>query len=132
MAWSTTRRDDSARRRREIFIYAQHLAEDHRVRAAPHRHATRADVAAARAEAARELAPLVGLRLGDGRDEGLRAFDRLGGGRLRVDGGRTSGRMVTNLASHGARWREFFLCGCSSQLDAASDFSRPCAVTPGC
>ena len=88
MAWSTTRRDDSARRRREILIYAQHLAEDHRVRAAPHRHATRADVAAACTEPGRELAPLVGLGRGDGRDEGLRAFYGLGGGGLlRFDAG---------------------------------------------
>ena len=92
MAWSTTRRDDSARRRREILIYAQHLAEDHRVRAAPHRHATRADVAAARTEAGRELALLVGRRRGDFRDEGLGAFHRLGGDRrrLRFGGGRVA------------------------------------------
>ena len=93
MAWSTTRRDDSARRRRdsrEILIYAQHLAEDHRVRAAPHGHAARADVLATAAEAGRKFPLLVGLRLGDGRGEGLRAFDGLGGRGLRVDGGCTS------------------------------------------
>ena len=60
------------------MIYAQHLAEDHRVRAAPHRHAARAYVLATAAKAARELAALVGRRRGDGRDERLRALNGLG------------------------------------------------------
>ena len=75
-----------------------HLAEDHRVRAAPHGHAARADVAAAGAEAGRKFPLLVGLRLGDGRDEGLRAFYGLGGrGLLRRRG---------TSRSSGAWWRE--------------------------
>ena len=87
-------------------------------------------VTAAGAESGRELALLVGLGRGDGRDEGLRAFYGLGGRGLRVDGGRTSTRDKRTPRRPRGKVAGNFLCACSFSIYDARVMSRPCAVTP--